>query len=160
MRSMFGYVLSRVLVLGCLLLLGLVLVAGRASADDNRCILGPGSLLKGGTDLGTGCYSCGLCLNHAAASSCLNGLGDEVAIPINSWASLRLSTLGSTGTFTANVRTSLPGHDAGGAGNEVFTDVSTADGTGIAEGVYGHIWGEVDSCTTCSVNMSVIVCPR
>jgi len=112
------------------------------------------------TDLPNACREYEICRDHAAVSSCTNG-ADEAVVAIQGPASLRLGVLGTTGTFTANVRTSMLGHDLGGVGTEVFTDVTTADGTGqVANTVFGYVWGEVDVCTGCSVDMRLIVCPR
>lgn len=107
------------------------------------------------------CLEYEVCTNIATTGTCTSG-GDEVVVYIGKDATVALNVQGSTGTFTANLQTARQGHDAsGGAGQEVFaTDLSGSSTVAWAAGPFQYTWVEVDSCSTCSVDAHLLVCPQ
>ena len=115
------------------------------------------------------CRMVEFCRGMASAASCVGPGGDEAVYYVTKRTSARCVAFGSTGTFTVNLRTADKGHDASTstAGVDILApDMSQAfiDLTGqpvastLAAMSGPYMWGEVKTCTGCSVNLTCAIC--
>lgn len=115
--------------------------------------------------LSTSCTVVELCRAMTSVGSCIGSNGDEAVFQATKRVSARCYAPESTGTFTVNLKGSVFGHDASPAngGSDMGSDISTADGSlqmssVISAAPVPFLWGEVKTCTTCSVNLSCMIC--